>query len=210
MPQMIECAVEALDACGISEPIDVIGHSMGGLCALAFTLDHPQRVKRLMIVDSLASPPARRRYKALPWNWKITQREFWQCAIWGARLQLGLGNQAVHKKLDYLLDVACCYDQRHVTPLTLTPEDYHTPVTMRDRWTTVAMRLDYRARLSEISIPTLVIVGRHDPLTPLPYSEELIRGIPNSHLVIFENSGHAPFIEEPELFQKEMMAFLEK
>jgi proline iminopeptidase len=64
-------------------------------------------------------------------------------------------------------------------------------------------------RLDEITVPTLVLGGRYDWITPPEYGAERLRaGIPNSELVIFEESGHYPFIEEPEKFQAAVTAWL--
>ncbi len=53
------------------------------------------------------------------------------------------------------------------------------------------------SRLDEITVPTLVMAGRHDWITPPTQgAERLHAGLPNSKLVIFEESGHFPFIEE--------------
>lgn len=55
--------------------------------------------------------------------------------------------------------------------------------------------------LSGISVPTLIITGREDWITPpAQCAERLHAGIPNSEMVIFEDSGHWPFIEEQGLF----------
>ncbi len=57
------------------------------------------------------------------------------------------------------------------------------------------------SRLHEITVPTLVITGRHDWITPPTQGgERLHAGLPNSKLVIFEQSGHFPFIEEQDKF----------
>ena len=57
------------------------------------------------------------------------------------------------------------------------------------------------SRLGEITVPTLVMAGRHDWITPPPQAaERLHAGLPNSKLVIFEESGHFPFIEEHDKF----------
>lgn len=57
------------------------------------------------------------------------------------------------------------------------------------------------SRLSEITVPTLILGGRHDWITPPAHgAERLHAGIPNSQMVIFEDSGHFPFIEEQEKF----------
>ncbi len=63
--------------------------------------------------------------------------------------------------------------------------------------------MNFLPRLHEISVPTLVISGRHDWIMPLAEGgERLHAGIAKSELAIFEQSGHFPFIEEWELFIK--------
>ena len=58
-------------------------------------------------------------------------------------------------------------------------------------------------RLHEIAVPTLIISGKEDwIMPPAQGAERLHAGIPNSELVIFENSGHFPFVEEQERFTK--------
>jgi pimeloyl-ACP methyl ester carboxylesterase len=71
-----------------------------------------------------------------------------------------------------------------------------------------ANRLDYRARLSEIRVPALIVAGRFDPQAPVLCSEEIARGIPGAQLIIFEHSGHYPSIEERDLFKQTGAEFL--
>ena len=54
---------------------------------------------------------------------------------------------------------------------------------------------DRTNQLDEISVPTLITVGRYDELTPR-CAKTLHQGIPNSRLVIFEDSSHVAHIEE--------------
>jgi len=56
-------------------------------------------------------------------------------------------------------------------------------------------------RLGEITVPTLIMAGQHDWITPpLQGAERLHAGIPNSQLVLFEDSGHFPYVEEHDTF----------
>jgi proline iminopeptidase len=65
-------------------------------------------------------------------------------------------------------------------------------------------------RLGEIEVPTLLITGRHDWITPPNHGGERLRdGIRGATLEIFEKSGHFPFIEENERFLARVRAFLE-
>jgi len=67
---------------------------------------------------------------------------------------------------------------------------------------------DLRPALKEIVAPTAVFHGRHDAITPLASGEEIAKGIRGAKLTIFEESGHAPFLEEPERFNEALVAFL--
>lgn len=55
-------------------------------------------------------------------------------------------------------------------------------------------------RLPEIATPTLVLAGRDDWITPPEQAERMHRALPNSELVVFEESGHFPFVEEQDAF----------
>jgi proline-specific peptidase len=66
---------------------------------------------------------------------------------------------------------------------------------------------DVRDRLGEIDVPTLVTSGRHDECTP-KLAEDAQRGIPGAERVLFEDSSHTAFIEEPERFRAVLSDFL--
>jgi proline iminopeptidase len=71
-----------------------------------------------------------------------------------------------------------------------------------------APRFDVRSRLGEITAPTLVVVGRHDPVCPVEDAKEIHEGIRGSMLHVFEHSGHNPPADEPEAFEKVVAGFL--
>lgn len=60
-----------------------------------------------------------------------------------------------------------------------------------------------------LQVPTLVVVGRYDNVTPVSSSEEIAKGIPFARLEIFEHSGHSPPADEPEKFSQIISDFLE-
>lgn len=208
MAEMLACAQEALSVTGTGTPVDVVGHSMGSLCALALAIEHPERVRRLVLIGSLSGWPAVARWSA-PHNWSPWRdREWWQCAYLGARQILGLGNLAVHKRLDNLVEAASFVDPRHIERWTIEPGDARRPPPPRAAWLRSVRGVDYKPRLDEVRAPTLIMVGRHDPQTPPACAEELAAGIRGARMVVFERSGHAPFVEEPERFSREVAAFL--
>ena len=69
-------------------------------------------------------------------------------------------------------------------------------------------RRDYIPLLSEIRLPSLIIVGRYDAFTPVLLSEEMHRRIPGSGLEIIENSGHMTNLERPDEFNAILGSFL--
>jgi proline-specific peptidase len=66
---------------------------------------------------------------------------------------------------------------------------------------------DVRARLAEIDVPTLVTSGRYDECTP-KLAEDAQRGIPGAERVLFEDSSHTAYVEEPERFRAVLAEFI--
>jgi proline iminopeptidase len=210
MAEMLACAEEALQVCQVEPPVDVIGHSMGSLCALGLAIERPELVRRLVLIGSMSGWPAVMRWST-PHNWiPWRDREWWQCMALGVRQILGLGNLAVHKRLDNLVEIASFVDQSHVELWAIDPDDARRHPPPRSAWLRAVRRVDYASRLGDVQAPTLLLVGRHDPQTPLACSQELVVGISNATLFIFEHSGHSPFIEEPARFRLELADFLAK
>lgn len=68
MEEMHECAAEALEACKISGPVDAMGHSMGGLVTLAYAIEWPGSVERLVLVGTGSGGPAYMNAPGALWN----------------------------------------------------------------------------------------------------------------------------------------------
>ena len=67
---------------------------------------------------------------------------------------------------------------------------------------------DTRGQLHRIQIPTLIMAGKDDELTPPRMTKELHSEIPNSRLLIFEQGGHGLYWEVPHLFNKAVLEFI--
>jgi 3-oxoadipate enol-lactonase len=180
-----------LDALDISQA-HIVGLSNGGTVAMHFTSDHPERVARLVLVDTYAHTDAVMRIKL----------DSWLAAVEAGGLYLRF-------------DVAKPWVWGR-TFLTNNPEIIST---LRDRveqadpeagWALITGTLEYdiRDRLPNIPAPTLVMVGSEDVLTPPWYAQELASGIPNAELFIVPNAGHALTIERPAFFNALALTFL--
>jgi proline iminopeptidase len=66
---------------------------------------------------------------------------------------------------------------------------------------------DTRSELPKLRVPTLILVGRRDFVTSVPFAEELHQAIAGSNLVILEHSGHMGHIEEPAAFSAALTRF---
>lgn len=71
---------------------------------------------------------------------------------------------------------------------------------------------NYTDRLSEITIPSLVLWGKHDMVVPIKFAQESFDNLGSTEkkLMIFEKSGHSPMATEPDLFADEVIAFINK
>jgi len=211
MAEMLDCAEEVLITLGINEAIDVAGHSMGSLCALAFAIEKPDLVRSLVLVGSMSGFPVAVRHGMPGSVWKPTDPEYWQLIFWGLRLTYGRGNLALHKRYYNMMSEPCYVDRTYFIRLEIDEDDQQKGVPIRSIWSkNIWRKVDYSKRLNKITIPTLICVGRYDPETPLPCSEELVANIPGARLVIFEKSGHLPYKEELESFTDVLKSFLDE
>jgi proline iminopeptidase len=184
------------------ERIAVIGHSYGSLIAMRYALDYPQRVSELILLG--ASPHI----------------NFAQIGLIAQR------RGASTEQLSALSSLATCTDEEFgraaqvLLPLYLhkhTEEEFQR-FASRTRWSVAAFRrgaelaagLDLTPRLGQIGVPTLIVAGDDDFITPLEKSEILHREIPNSELYIIPRSGHMPYFEQPEPFQWVVRSWLLK
>ena len=69
---------------------------------------------------------------------------------------------------------------------------------------------DVREELRFVDVPTLVIVGTQDILTPLPDSEELAEIIPGAELSVVTGAAHGLMIEAANAFNERVLAFLDR
>ncbi|WP_439892957.1 alpha/beta fold hydrolase (plasmid) [Ralstonia sp. 25C] len=68
---------------------------------------------------------------------------------------------------------------------------------------------DTRQHLADIKLPTLVVCGEEDVITPPSESRILAQGIPNASLLLVPDAGHFPMLEKPAAFNTALRAFLD-
>jgi proline iminopeptidase len=207
LAEMLDSAEEALERCGVDGPVDVVGHSQGAFVALAFAIERPQWVRRLILIGAGAGGPSWMRVPGTLWN--RSHPAFWRFGLWGLVYQL-TRRLAAEKRMLNVVSQASWVERSHAPQRHVSLLDWVRPAHSRTQWAQVARHLDYRPHLHELLVPTLVLVGRYDPQTPPACAQELVDGISNVGLVLFERSGHYPFLEEPEVFWAAVRDFLLK
>ena len=174
---------------------------MGGGVALGYTLDNPERVDRLALVDSYGLG------RDAPWrpggSMLLNVPGFDE--LLGAGLSnpvavaTSLGGIALDPSPRFIADV-----QRAVSPATA----HALGEWQRDEFHTTGLKTCYLDRLDEIDAPTLLIHGREDPIFPVHWSERATQRIPDARFVAFETCGHWPPREYPEKFNRVVGRFL--
>jgi proline iminopeptidase len=208
LEEMTGCCREALVELDIPGPVPVVAHSHASLCALHLALERPELVGRLLLVGAVAGGAAvTRADRGLPFSLSRRDPLFWRIAWDGTRLVVR-GDLGVHKRLVNLVQSLSFADPTRAPQLLVQPVDRTVPAPVRDHWQRRVRRVDLRPRLAAVTAPTLVCVGRHDPQTPLPANVAIAAAIPGAELVVFENSGHYPFTEEPHRFRDVAAPFL--
>jgi proline iminopeptidase len=215
MEEMLECANETLELFHITEPIDIFGHSMGGLCALAYAVKQSQshstnkcdsgRVKRLVLVGTGSGGPAYMKAPGALWN--ASHAAFWKMAFLGV-LQMVYQCEALQNIMLNFIDYHSYVDrQRWFVPRPIRMSDWFRRKSGHSEWHAIAKNLDYRNRLGDVTVPTLLLCGRHDVQYPVACTKELADGMPNACEIYFDASGHYPFIEERDAFWRAVSDF---
>ncbi len=205
MAEMHERATIALDACGVHGAVDALGHGMGGLMLLTYAIEQPVRVRRMVLVGAGAGGSAYMESEGALWN--SLHPKFGAMARLGS-LQMLFPNRATQLMTANMIRRESFLNKRLAVSDPVVLRDWFRRRAGRTDWHLAASRLDYSARLREADAPALVICGRYDPQFPLPVSEQMVDDLRNAKLVVFERSGHFPFLEETERFWEVVGAFL--
>lgn len=175
--------ISLLDALEIEQAI-IAGHSMGGAISLSLALDYPQRVKAMILVGTgakLAVNPTI--INGLLDKPEETARMVIKWA-WAKHIPDKIKEESVQELLK--------------TPVEIIRGDY-----------LACDGFDVRERLGEITIPTLILAGTQDKMTPFDWSKTLVDNIPNAKLEMIENGGHMFPLEQPEKIRDVIISWIE-
>ncbi len=183
----VAAVVEALAPDGRA---DVVGLSMGGYAALAFAERQPARLRTLALVDTRAAADT------------PTARAGREAAIAVATTQGpgAIADAMLGKLLAPGADPAVAGALRATIEATPVPTIVADLRGLRDR-------ADRTALLPRLAVPTLVVVGEHDAITPVAEAEAMARAVPGARLVVVPDAGHMTPMEQPDAFVAALGAF---
>ncbi len=178
-----------LDALQI-EQAHICGLSLGGMVALWFAANFPERVTRAVFADTAA-----RIGTAESWSTRIAQV---RAGGMGAVGEMVLARFLTERFRRHHPDVAL--QVRNMIEST-NPQGYISAcVALRDA--------DLHAALHAICVPSLIIVGEEDEATPPAQAQDLHSALKGSELVALREAAHLSNVEQPEAFRSAVLAFL--
>lgn len=185
--------VETLGELGVDR-FAVVGLSLGGCVAQAVATRHPQRVTALGLVDTTAwyGPDAP--------------------AAWEARAQ-----KASTEGLDSLrgFQLDRWFGAEFLAANPELGEDLLDRFTRTDLASYVATcramgAFDGREALEQVSVPAVVVVGEHDPATPVTHAEDLVRRLSGADLTVLPDAKHLTALERPAEISRIIEQLLER
>jgi 3-oxoadipate enol-lactonase len=188
----VACLLAALDL----PPAHLVGLSLGGMIAQEFALRHPQRVRSLCLVGTLA------------------RSDDWFCGTLHAygliRRQVADTPAFFEALLPWLVSHRFFESPTKVDWLRGLLRQNPQPQRIDGffRQIEAIERHDVLDRLHEVGCPVMVAVGEDDRLIPPRYARELAAALPQARLELLPGVGHAPPIEDPRGFNRLLAEFL--
>lgn len=188
------------------EQVSLVGLSLGGGIALNFTLQHPQRVSRLVLVSPYGIMPrlAWQRLSYLyvhsPINeWSLwTLRQSRQMVRW--TLLAGLISSPERLSDELVEEVYQAAREPDAGKAFASFQRHEVG------WN--GLRTDFTNRLSEITIPTLFIQGEKDTAVPLKYAQQASERMRNARLLVLSECKHWPQRDKTDEFNQAVASFL--
>ncbi len=191
----VDDLVALLDHLVIKQAI-ICGLSMGGYIALRAIERHPDRFTALILCDT--------RSEADPNEGKVKR----SASIKTVKIQ---GVKAFSEEFVKVAFAPKTFDSNPEIVETIKKViQSNSPIGIRGTLLALAARTDTSAALSNIKVPTLILVGEHDKLTPPSASEAMKGKIPNAEMYIIPNAAHMSNLENPTEFNEKLIAFLKK
>jgi 3-oxoadipate enol-lactonase len=192
-PQLVEDTRDLLDGLGVKRT-HFVGISMGGMVGQWLALMYPERLSSLVLCDTSArtAPEARE--------------------VWDERVAVA-AREGMAAHVEPSIGRWFTPSFAHAHPEIADPVRAMIRATDPRGFIGCAAALrghDVLDRLSEIEIPTLIVVGEEDPGTPVAAAEAMHARIAGSELVVLPSASHLSNLEQTEAFNDALLSFLSR
>jgi 3-oxoadipate enol-lactonase len=195
LSRMADDVVAVLDELGV-ERAHVVGASMGGVIAQIIGVLHPERVRSLTLACTACQHHEWRRELLAEWANAVSDRGMSALMDDGMRWLIG---PRLHRRFGVFVNVLA---------RVLVQTKPHAFVAQVDAILDATDEL--RFELPKVTVPTLVITGSQDTLTPLGDAEELAELIGTSRLYVLRGAAHGLMAEAPNAFNDVVLRFLDE
>ena len=186
----VDCAASHLD-----QPATVVGCSFGGRIALELAFARPELVERLVLVGAGLGG----------WDWsEAAQAGF---AEEEAALERGDLSSAARQQAEMWLAPDAQDEVRELTE-AMTLRSYEQQLPVEGKVTTVWPQPSAEARLGELAVRTLVVIGSEDLQDIKAIAARLASEIPGARLEMIEGAGHLPSLERADELNRLLLGFL--
>ena len=187
---------ELLDRLVVREPIVLVGFSMGGYVAWQFLRKYGERLRALVQCDTKAKADIE---EARAGRMKMAEH----VAEWGSgRVAEMMGPK--------LFAPATFEKQPDVVAAVRAVVERTPPAGIAAAQRGMAARPDVTSWLPTIKVPTLVLVGEQDAISPPAEMQEIAAAIPDAEYVVIPRAGHMTTMEEPSMVNRALASFLDR
>lgn len=186
---------ELLDAIGIQEPVVLVGFSMGGYIAWQFVRKYTARVRALVQCDTRAAADTD---EARAGRLKMAEN----VAQWGSgRVAEMMGPK--------LLAPQTFQRKPEVVAAIRSVVEHTDPAGIAAAQRGMAARPNVNALLPTIQVPTLILVGEQDAISPPAEMKSIADAIPGAEYAVVPRAGHMTTMEEPDAVNEALLRFVQ-
>jgi len=177
---------------GIDGDAILIGNGFGGTLALAFALDHPERVAKLVVSDAAAGFPEDGRKAFAVMAQKVAEGGLGAIAEIAAKRVYSPAYLAANPQM---------IEERKKVLMAIEPKAFQDACQ-------ILQEADLVPLLHRLKVPTLVVCGEFDQATPPALTKIVAEKIPGARYVELPGCGHCPPLEQPEAFLAAIKGFV--
>ncbi|MCG8405300.1 MAG: alpha/beta hydrolase [Phycisphaerales bacterium] len=181
-----------LDAVEVREPVVLVGLSMGGYVLFEFCRRYPDRVRALVLADTRAEADTPESAQ----NRRVTAE----------RVLTEGTHVVVEQMIDKIMGPQASSELRETWQSIMNATD---PKGVAAALHAMSERPDSTPTLAEIKVPTLVVVGEDDAITPPSSARKIHEGIAGAQLKLIRDAGHMPPVEQPDGFVRVLRQFVD-